>query len=147
MGLSKIKRMRTCLDRQNEMDSQSNCLILDFYLSYMQLSTDNIQLIVLENGESLILRQKVLSEMLQIGILGDYIAVDLNALLVKDRPNMIKEIRANKAEKTHDLSSFESISVTIEVNDKKHRIKKDKILQNKESAEGLLSLLNICDIK
>ena len=145
MSLSKIKRMRESLDAYNEMDKGSNCLLLDFYLAYGQVSLEPIQLIVLETGESIIVRQKVLNEMLQMGVLTDYIALDLNSLLAKganNRPNMTKYVPTELEEEIRNtIKKNELISLNIKINENEYHLTKEILLKDKKSAEGLMNIL------
>lgn len=159
MSLSKIKKMRECLDIYNEMDKESSCLLLDFYLAYGQVSLEPVQLIVLENGKSIIVRQKILNEMLQMGVLTDYIALDLNAILAKganDRPNMTKYVPNEKEEQIrtelekeiqNSLQKDGIQNINIKIKDKDYTITSEMLIKDKVSANALMNLCAVAKME
>ena len=145
MSLSKIKKMRECIDIYNNLDKNSSCLLLDFYISYGQISKEPVQLIVLEDGESIIVRQEILNEMLQLGVLIDYITIDLNAMLsrgLNSKINMTKYTpsEVEKEFKNH-IKNNDLLTMNIKFKNDEFHLTKEHLMKDKKSAEGLMNIL------
>ncbi len=146
MELSKIKKVKEYLDSYNSVESISSCLLLDFYIAYSEISKEPIQLVVCDNGDAILVRQTILNEMLQMGILLDYIVIDINTMYNKGSkfPNMTKYIPSEiekeikKSMKTHGLET-----INIRMKKKDYVVTKEMLAKDKKSANALMNLLSV----
>ena len=148
IDLDRIKKVTDYLYSYNYLDSEANCFLLDFYIALgtNYLNIDPISLIVDGEGDAVIVRQTTLNELLQMGVLVDYIVIDLKALLAKGAPKEYRNISKyvpSKLEKEIEetINTSNLISLNIQVNDKEYHLSKKRILKDKKSAEGLMNIL------
>lgn len=156
LDLNRIKLAKNYIDIYNELDENSNCLLLDFYIVVAIHSTIPIKIIVFESGQAEIVRQVDIDIANQMGmILEDFIMIDLNKLL-----NSIftkKEIRANyfgqMDVKSPIIKQIESSiskdnvqSVTVRVNDKDYLIDEKYLVDNKEKASAIINVLDFGEL-
>ena len=156
LDLNRIKLAKNYIDIYNELDENSNCLLLDFYIVVAIHSTTPIKIIVFESGQAEIVRQVDIDIANQMGmILEDFIMIDLNKLL-----NSIftkKEIRANyfgqMDVKSPIIKQIESSiskdnvqSVTVRVNDKDYLIDEKYLVDNKEKASAIINVLDFGEL-
>ena len=156
LDLNRIKLAKNYIDIYNELDENSNCLLLDFYIVVAIHSTTPIKIIVFESGQAEIVRQVDIDIANQMGmILEDFIMIDLNKLL-----NSIftkKDIRADYFqvdEKSPLIKHIESTiikdniqSIKITMNNKDYHINEKYIVENKDKANAIMNLLKFGEMK
>ena len=158
LDLNRIKLAKNYIDIYNELDENSNCLLLDFYIVVAIHSTTPIKIIVFESGQAEIVRQVDIDIANQMEIITeDFIMIDLNKLL--DKLFTKKKIKAdyfgqNDANKKSALVKQietsvlkENIqSVTVKVNDKDYSIDEKYFVQNKDKANAIFNMLDFGEL-
>jgi DNA-binding transcriptional MerR regulator len=159
LDLDKIKKVTDYLYSYNYLDLQANCLLLDFYISYGMMDTEPINLIVNGDGDSVIARQSTLQEILQMGVLTDYLVIDLKALLAKgsqnEFPNVshyptlkVKLMRTQLEQELDNALEKDGIqSINIRIKEKEYAITNEILMKDKASAEALLNLCTVAKLE
>ena len=155
LDLNRIKLVKNYIDVYNKLDENSNCLLLDFYISIAIHSSIPIKLIVFESGQAEIARQVDIDVANQIGMIPeDFIMIDLNKLV----NNLFKkkEIRADYFQvdkKSPIIKQIESSiaknniqSVTVRVNDKEYIIDEKFLVKNKDKANAIMNVLDFGEL-
>lgn len=82
LDLKKIKKVKKYLDTFNSIENQSQCPLLDFYITHCMTSMMPIKLLVFDTGEALIGRQVAIDLAVQYGFIkDDYISIDIAKLI------------------------------------------------------------------
>jgi DNA-binding transcriptional MerR regulator len=159
LDLDKIKKVTDYLYSYNYLDLEANCLLLDFYISYGLMDPEPINLIVNGDADAAIVRQSTLQELLQMGILSDYLVIDLKALLAKGSKNEfpnVSQYPTLKVElmRTHleeeldsalEKDGIQNINIRIKEND--YTVTNKMLMGDKESAEALINLCAVAKLE
>ena len=154
LDLNRIKLAKNYIDIYNELDENSNCLLLDFYIIVAMYSKIPVKLLVFESGQAEIVRQVDIDIANEFEVITeDFIMIDLNKLL--DKLFTKKKIKADYfgqmgsdkksalAQQIETSVSKENIqSVTIKVNDEDYIIGEKYFIKNRANANALMSMLN-----
>ena len=159
LDLDKIKKVSDYLYSYNYLDGVANCLLLDFYISYGLMDPEPINLIVNGDADAVIARQSKLQELLQMGILSDYLVIDLKALLAKGSQNEfpnVSQYPTLKVElmRTHLEEELDSAlekdgiqNINIRIKEKDYTVTNEMLMRDKESAEALLNLCTVAKLE
>ncbi len=159
LDLDKIKKVTDYLYSYNYLDGEANCLLLDFYISYGLMDPEPINLIVNGDADAVIVRQSTLQELLQMGILSDYLVIDLKALLAKGSKNefpnasqyptlKVKLMRTSLEEELDsalEKDGIQNINIRIKEND--YTVTNKMLMGDKESAEALINLCAVAKLE
>lgn len=107
LDLEKIKSVRTYLDTYNNSKSQSDCPLLDFYITYALSASMPVSLLVFDSGEAMFLRQIEFAASKDLGLIkDDFISIDLSQI--------VSNIFKNRKQKT-DYLDFSTLPIEKEV--------------------------------
>ena len=134
-------------------------MLLDFYISYGLMDPEPINLIVNGDADAVIVRQSTLQELLQMGILSDYLVIDLKALLAKgsknEFPNVsqyptlkVKLMRTKLEEELDNVLEKDGIqNINIRIKETDYTITSEMLINDKESANALLNLCTVSKLE
>lgn len=159
LDLDKIKKVTDYLYSYNYLDGEANCLLLDFYISYGLMDPEPINLIVNGDADAVIVRQSTLQELLQMGLLSDYLVIDLKALLAKgsknEFPNVsqyptlkVKLMRTKLEEELDSVLEKDGIqNINIRIKETDYTITSEMLVNDKKSADALLNLCTVSKLE
>ena len=152
LDLHRIKKVKDEIDRYNQLDKESQCSLLDFYILLSANSKTPIKFIVFESGEADIVRQIDIDLANELKMIEeDFITIDLNKLMNKlvqkkgiktdylgysalPQSEISKQIE-------NSLSAKDIESLTIKVKGTEYIVDEEYFFQDRTEANALSSAL------